>query len=92
MVSSSELICDFVNTLHKDPSGDEEELSGSADLGQWLDDIRPLRVTLRDADPHSALEQEFADVAADESTAAEDGDQLIRAFEHAPALAPPACG
>jgi predicted RNA-binding Zn ribbon-like protein len=36
MVSSSELICDFVNTLHKDPSGDEEDLSSPAALGQWL--------------------------------------------------------
>ena len=36
MVSSSELICDFVNTLHKDPSGDEEDLSSPAALGRWL--------------------------------------------------------
>src|SRR5437868_9789561 len=36
MVSSSELICDFVNTLHKDPSGDAEEFSSPAALGRWL--------------------------------------------------------
>ena len=36
MVSSSELICDFVNTLHKDPSGDEEDLANPAALGRWL--------------------------------------------------------
>jgi predicted RNA-binding Zn ribbon-like protein len=36
MVSSSELICDFVNTLHKDPSGDEEDFSSPAALVKWL--------------------------------------------------------
>jgi len=36
MVSSNELIRDFVNTLHNDPHGDEEELSGPADLTAWL--------------------------------------------------------
>ena len=36
MVSSSELVCDFVNTLHKDPSGDEEGLPSPTALGRWL--------------------------------------------------------
>ena len=36
MDSSSELIRDFVNTLHKDPHGDEESLVGPEDLAQWL--------------------------------------------------------
>ena len=40
------------------------------------------RVALRDPDPNAALQQEFADVAADESAAAEDGDQLFRALDH----------
>src|SRR6478672_2318020 len=33
---NNELILDFVNTLHKDPSGDEEELSSAAALAAWL--------------------------------------------------------
>jgi predicted RNA-binding Zn ribbon-like protein len=36
MVSSNELILDFVNTLHKDPHGNEEELSSPAGLAVWL--------------------------------------------------------
>ena len=36
MVTNSELIQDYVNTLHKDIYGDEEELSTSADLASWL--------------------------------------------------------
>ena len=36
MVSSSELIRDFVNTLHKDPHGDEEGLTTPAALSGWL--------------------------------------------------------
>src|SRR4051812_5471214 len=36
MDSSSELIRDFVNTLHMDPKGDEEELQTPADLARWL--------------------------------------------------------
>ena len=36
MDSSSELIRDFVNTLHKDPHGDEESLTGAAALAEWL--------------------------------------------------------
>src|SRR5258707_7615674 len=38
MVTNSELIKDFVNTLHKDPKldGDEEELTTPDELGAWL--------------------------------------------------------
>jgi predicted RNA-binding Zn ribbon-like protein len=36
MESSSELIRDFVNTLHKDLHGDEEGLSGPRALADWL--------------------------------------------------------
>ena len=37
MVNNSELIKDFVNTLHKDPHGDEEELVTPEQLDSWLD-------------------------------------------------------
>lgn len=33
---NNELILDFVNTLHKDPAGDEEELSSATALAAWL--------------------------------------------------------
>jgi len=36
MDASSELIRDFVNTLHQDPHGDEEHLAAPADLAGWL--------------------------------------------------------
>ena len=36
MNTSSELIRDFVNTLHKDPAGNEEELTTPAELVRWL--------------------------------------------------------
>jgi len=36
MHSSTELIRDFVNTLHMDPKGDEESLPTAAALGGWL--------------------------------------------------------
>jgi predicted RNA-binding Zn ribbon-like protein len=36
MDTSTELIRDFVNTLHKDPHGDEEDLSRPAALTDWL--------------------------------------------------------
>ena len=36
MVPSNELIRDFVNTLHKDLYGDEEDLSTPAALTDWL--------------------------------------------------------
>src|SRR5439155_22260282 len=36
MVPSNELIRDFVNTLHKDLHGDEEDLSTPAALTDWL--------------------------------------------------------
>src|SRR5437868_7108772 len=36
MDSSSELIRDFVNTLHMDPKGDVEALVTPADLAAWL--------------------------------------------------------
>jgi len=37
MNSSNELIESFVNTLHKDPKGDEEELSSPAALAGWFE-------------------------------------------------------
>src|SRR6266446_837834 len=36
IMNSTELIQDFVNTLHKDISGDEEELESPAELASWL--------------------------------------------------------
>jgi predicted RNA-binding Zn ribbon-like protein len=36
MVNSNDLIRDFVNTLHKDPRGDEEELTEPVALTRWL--------------------------------------------------------
>src|SRR5512146_1630656 len=36
MVNQNDLILDFVNTLHKDPEGDEEQLSTPAALAAWL--------------------------------------------------------
>ena len=53
-----------------------------ADLGERLDDIGLFRIALRDPDPDSALEQEFADVAADETAAAEHRHQLFIAIDH----------
>jgi predicted RNA-binding Zn ribbon-like protein len=38
MVNSIDLIKDFVNTLHKDPEGDEEKLVDPAALAAWLDE------------------------------------------------------
>jgi predicted RNA-binding Zn ribbon-like protein len=38
MDSSNQLIRDFVNTLHKDPAGDEESLVGPEDLSKWLNE------------------------------------------------------
>ena len=49
-----------------------------ADLGERLDEIVAGADRARDADPDSALEQNFADVAADESAAAEYGHKLFR--------------
>ena len=57
----------------------EAELS---DLGERLEEIVVARIAARDADPDSAPEQEFADVAADESGAAEDGDKLFVSLDH----------
>jgi predicted RNA-binding Zn ribbon-like protein len=37
MVNSIDLVKDFVNTLHKDPEGDEERLVDPAALASWLD-------------------------------------------------------
>jgi predicted RNA-binding Zn ribbon-like protein len=36
VVNQNDLILDFVNTLHKDPHGDEEELASPAALAAWL--------------------------------------------------------
>src|SRR3954470_3042772 len=36
MVNSNDLICDFVNTLHIDPAGTEEELRSPSALAEWL--------------------------------------------------------
>src|SRR6185369_16207791 len=63
---------------------DEAEL---ADLSQGLDEIAVARVAAGDTDPDSRLHQLFADVAADESVAAEDGDELVRTEDHALAFA-----
>ena len=38
MVNEVDLILDFVNTLHKDPAGNEEGLTSPAALGAWLHD------------------------------------------------------
>ena len=60
-----------------------------ADLRERLKEIGVARVAARDAHPDSAPEQEFADVAADEAGAAEDGDKLFRGLDHgAGAIAP----
>jgi len=47
----SQLICDFVNTLHKDPAGDEELLRTPAALSSWLAEhglAAPRRATAAD--------------------------------------------
>jgi len=60
MDSSSELIVDFVNTLHKDVNGHEEHFVRPADIGLWLrsrgllDSARP---TTRDLEHTLALRE-----------------------------------
>jgi predicted RNA-binding Zn ribbon-like protein len=36
ILDNTELIQDYVNTLHKDPRGNEEDLSSPAELASWL--------------------------------------------------------
>ena len=36
MVNHNDLVVGFVNTLHKDPQGDEEELTSTTALVEWL--------------------------------------------------------
>ena len=55
-----------------DVGGDEVELT---DGGERLQEEGAARMALGDADPDARLEQRFADVAADESAAAEDRHQ-----------------
>ena len=57
-------------------------------LAQRLEEIGLFRVALGDADPGPCLQQIFANIAADETAAAEDGDEGRGAFCHAPPLAP----
>ena len=70
----------------EDVGADEAQL---ADLAQWLDEVSEARLARRDADADAAFHQHLADVAADESAAAEHRDQLFRVFQHGAALAPP---
>ena len=58
-----------------------------ADLAQGLDEIAVARVAAGHADPDPRLHQLFADIAADESVAAEDGDELVRTEDHVLAFA-----
>ena len=53
-----------------------------ADLAQRLDEIGVARIALRNPDANTASQQEFADVAADESAAAKDGHKLFIALDH----------
>jgi predicted RNA-binding Zn ribbon-like protein len=53
----ADLIRDFVNTLHKDPSGDDEELATPAALGEWLSEHGLMeRARLTSADLARAIE------------------------------------
>ncbi len=53
-----------------------------ADLGERLDEIAARGIARRDPDPGARLQQQFADVAADKSVAAKDGDELFFAIDH----------
>jgi hypothetical protein len=53
-----------------------------ANLAEWLDDMRLSGIPLGDADPDPALQQEFADVAADETAPAEYRDKLFGPVDH----------
>ena len=53
-----------------------------ADLAERLEEPGAARVALGDAQAESGLQQDFADVAADETAAAEDGDQAGRWIDH----------
>ena len=61
-----------------------------ADLSERLDEVRLARLAAGDADPDARFQQGLADVTADKSVAAEDGDQLFPALDLGAALAPPA--
>ena len=51
---------------------DEADLAG---LPERLEEEGLARLALGDAQPRAGLEQRFADIAADEAAAAEDGDE-----------------
>ncbi len=57
------------------------------DLAERLDEEGLARIALGNPHPDAALQQSFADVAADESAAAEDGYKLFRPLDHVRALA-----
>jgi hypothetical protein len=57
-----------------------------ADLGERLEEIIVARIAAGDADADPAFEKEFADVAADETRAAEYCHKLFRRLDHS--LAP----
>ena len=59
--------------------GDEGDL---ADPAQRLEEPGAARIALGDAQADPGLEQDFADVAADETAAAEDGDQAWGWVDH----------
>ena len=64
-----------------DVGADEAQL---ADLAQRLDEVSEARLARRDAHPDAAFHQRLADIAADESAAAEHRDQFFRALSMAP--------
>ena len=53
-----------------------------ADLAERLEEIVVARVAARDTHSNAAPEQIFADIAADEIGAAENGDKLLRRLNH----------
>ena len=57
------------------------------DLRERLDEIVAPRIARGNADPNPAAKQEFADIAADESAAAEDGHKLFEPLDHRAAFA-----
>jgi predicted RNA-binding Zn ribbon-like protein len=108
MHSSNELIRDFVNTLHKDPAGDEESLADPAALSGWLGERGLGAAKAAAADLARAIELreairqlllanngEKADVQAASSVlndAARRAKLELRFESGAPALVPAAAG
>ncbi len=60
-----------------------------ADLAERLDEVRAARIARGDAHADTGLEQIFADVAANEAAAAEDGNQLWGEIGHGRRDSPP---